>query len=234
MKMSLSMFKFTLMLLFMTTSTLGFPMGRCFVRSCDSSPYNIRVSEARRGRMCYSIDAKECMETNARFQCCQNFINSLNKIVFESHPRCNRSVAGVTVNGQMKGGGVSFDIDSGSGNNGGRAELRVTALRMNYTQALAATICVNLQGECVEPRTFCQSQNEDGCLAAVFDPLGHTCCPTCRIPFQNSPDQTRPGPSPSPMPRPPVSIRVPPPSATNSNSTLMQNLQCTCQCVSNA
>lgn len=195
-----------LSLLAASTTTAAFPNGRCYVKSCESSPYELRATAWQPGRLCFRIAPKTCAESSATHTCCQRFRDNLNKIVLRTSAECNRSVSAVTINGIRKGGGVFFDTYAA------HSELRITSLGLNNTSASSTEVCVNLTGTCSTPVTFCG--NTTGCAHAVFDPFGHTCCPTCQL---LAPAATPPAPPPPPPRSRPSSPRQPPaPASTDA------------------
>jgi hypothetical protein len=219
-----------------TIGTSAFPMGRCYVRSCDSSPYQLVTTEMSPGRLCFRVDGKSCIETHDRYSCCANFDNVLNKIVLETQPQCNTSISSVTVNGGNKGGGVFFDLYGGNGLDIAdvdvdvRAELRITSLRLNRTQALQTTVCINLRGVCHDPTVFCGGPV---CRNAFFDPLGHTCCPTCELDGSSPPNPTfRPSPPSPPSLQNPIFRSPPPKLSPPPTPPVSKPMKCNCTCTS--
>lgn len=231
-----------LLLFAMWHTVVGFPMGRCYVRNCDSSPYKLVMTEKTWGRICFRVDGKACVDTSSRYTCCANFANVLNKIVLATQPMCNTSLARVTMNDGaiVKGGGVFFDLYNNSVDGTLEAEVRITSLRLSYNAAVSTSVCLHLQGICEDPNVFCGGSV---CRNAFFDPLGHTCCPTCSIEEQANPSTPTPPPAPlrRPPPRaipvanPPQIIRIspPPPSPRPTNTLtgiLIGNQRCNCSC----
>lgn len=219
----------------------GFPYGRCYVRSCDSSPYQWTVTDDQIGKFCVQVTGKTCNETHPTYKCCGLFTQNLHKIVFPT--RCNKSLDYVTVNNVRKSGGVFLDTYSTHN------ELRVTTLRLDATTAQGMVICVYLKKGIDCPK-FCE--DDDGlCKITVFDPAGHTCCPTCildslgaltspappPLPGSTRPPLRSPAPSPSPAakaPSPPPPVQSPPvqspPMPRIQDNMLFSNMTCSCSC----
>lgn len=234
-----------------TASSYNFPYGRCYVNSCLASPYHLQMVTNNDGMVCFNIASKDCVDTS-RYECCEKLYNTLEKFVIKTHPRCSRSVRLVTVNGVRKSGGVFFDLY----NNNTNAELRITALRRNFTSGVNNIICVHLTGECTTSNEFCDSDTE--CTYALFDPFLHACCPTCESEIPSAmimpppataainippslptpPVETPPPPTQSPPPPkrpPPPTTRkppLPPPQTTECppppSQVVMRNCICTC------
>lgn len=229
-----------LFLLYSTSqSSAAFPNGRCYVRDCASTPYQLVTSQNIRNKFCFTINGKECTETSTQHQCCSKFRTDLHKVVFSAKSECNKSLDYVTVDGVRKGGGVFFDLYTN------HAELRLTSLRMNYSTALGREICIFLKPPCETFDLFCAASTDTGvCNMAFFDPLAHTCCPIC--PFYNQLTQQFAPPvyTPPPKPIPPTvepNVQIlPPPSPPSSSpppekecppSQTTDNIcGCACQC----
>lgn len=220
----------------------AFPTGRCFERGCDASPWDLKIvnSEGVGNKMCFVFDGKDC-DSDPRYACCERFKKSVIKVVFPTMPLCNRSVEYVTVNGVRKGGGVFFD------NYGSRAELRVTSLNLVEGRIEGTEVCVFLRNECRSWGEFCRLSDVDRrCMFAVFDPLVHSCCPTCEMEVGDAPLVWRPPPVPKlPPPRMPKEPNAPPvwpdwpsepdaPSWPDEPSTAAidedMKLDCSCSC----
>lgn len=224
----LYMISLILLLLGAYVANADFPAGRCYEKTCNASPYEIRKVNSQDNKMCVRFSLKEC--TSPKYDCCNRFTNNLVKIVFPSLPICKNSVEMVTINGNKKGGGIYFDVY-----NGDEAELRITSLNINQNKALNATICVHLKGTCSTFESFCRTKNSNVCKYALFDPARHDCCPTCRLttpntfppppvvnspppPVVNSPAPPVPKSPPPPFPKspPPPVPKSPPPPVVNS------------------
>lgn len=237
----LSFFPYILAFLIpLSTINAGFPNGRCYVNSCSSSPFDIHVTQATRGRLCFVVKDKPCVETSTRYSCCKLFENNLNKIVISAQRQCNSSIEQVSINGERKGGGVFFDdYDT-------FAELRVTSLRMNKTSVRDKEFCIHLKEPCDLPSTFCSL--DGSCKTAIFDAAGHTCCPTCEmhlgetVQMASSPPRVSP-PRPPPRPRSPPRMQLSPPSPMRRSDPpspplvknpplpmLIMNKACNCNC----
>ena len=174
-----------------------FPNGSCSPQGCDQSPYALTwvpgTSQSNQP-MCFVVSLKPCVAGVA--DCCSLFTSLLVKLVIWSRPECDGTIRQVTVNGVKKGGGVYFDTTP-------VAELRLTTLYMNSTQAAGTTICVDAAPPCSSLATFCAT---DPCVYSVYDPYRHVCCPTCAfLPLH-------PGASPPPPPPPPRAASPPSPS----------------------
>lgn len=203
---------FLLLTLFFPVQSI-FPMGRCYDKVCNSSPYTLDISSNNGSRFCFKPKSQQCV--NTKYNCCNKFETELYKIILSSRPECKSSIRRVTVNNVTKGGGVYFDLY----NNKTYAEVRLTTLKMNQTVALNSEICIFLKDVC---DTFDKFKGIG--MWSVFDPLQHTCCPTCS--FATSSLSPPPSPSPpSPSPPLPPSPRPPlPPPASQSFTN------CTCTC----
>ena len=178
-----------------------FPMGKCYDRSCAFTPFDLVVTSNIGNRMCFTLQEKECKPSP--YKCCQKFQEKLIKIVFSSFPECRHSVDYVTLNGNKRGGGIYFDLYNG----GKDAELRITNLHLPYNRTLNSVFCIHLKGTCNNFFKFCGSK----CQLAYFDPLQHSCCPTCNFPKMYAPP---PPPFTSPLPFPPPMLSPPPPKSS--------------------
>lgn len=190
----------------------GFPMGRCYVSQCDASPYNIKWSSVTIDKnsdmiACLDITKKNCFDPS-KYNCCDLFTNYLEKFDISTDPICKGTVAKVTVNNVTKGGGVYFDI---YGDQKDRAQLRITALRMDGQDVAGTRVCITVKSPCNDMKTFCRDI-DGNCKFALFNPDGHTCCPTCPLVFTNdtnpntptSTNQTNNTQPPHPNPNPPA------------------------------
>ena len=200
--------RFLLLVLLFSAAT-AFPDGRCYVNNCNASPFALTwtsVSYDSNNMMtaCFNISSKTCID-NSSYQCCNVFNKFLNKFVISSIPKCDKAVKSVTINDIIKPGGVFFDIY----NNGTTGQLRITSL--NYSPGNLITLdkfCLNIVPPCNSLETFCSNN----CRFALFNPDGHTCCPTC--PFPNGNANTPPpvlSPPPPVLSPPPPVLSPPPP-----------------------
>jgi hypothetical protein len=98
---------FLLMSVWFTFTGASFPDGKCYVNSCDASPYQFKTIN----QSCFSIEKKTCFDVS-KYQCCNVFEKLLNKIVIKSDPICKNTVTGVFINGIKKPGSVFFDLNS--------------------------------------------------------------------------------------------------------------------------
>lgn len=196
----------------------AFPQGRCFVNSCESTPYAItRVPNTN----CFDITIKQCSD-ESKYKCCQGFHQGLHKIVLESATVCDKAVRQVTVNGIVKGGGLFFAIDQEKQ----EAEFRITSLRLNNVTAQNTRICITLD----QNNNACNTLDKlcpQPCRVSTFDPFTHNCCATCGIINQHSDNPLRfPTPTaplskpPTPViaksPPPPTPLSKPPPAIAKS------------------
>ena len=165
------MISFWSLFLFLTSFTIStkseFPIGRCYVHSCDASPYVLKwvVPQVSSNEYCFDVNDKPCMSESI-YGCCDIFRRNVEKFVISMTPGCNKSVAQVVVNGVKKGGGIYYDENA----------LKLTALRLNNTNVLNTRICISLQTPCNSIETFCPKGQ---CKFALFNVDKHTCCPTC-------------------------------------------------------
>lgn len=211
----------------------GFPDGRCFQRSCEASPYRLQWLPAdASNQFCFRIEHASACKDDSNFGCCTVLTNTLQKVVLESVPACNRSVSNVYVNGVRKAGGVEFAVFD----KGAQAELRITALKSNYTDGVNKIVCIETlpTSACRTPYTFCNGE----CRYSIFDTIRHNCCPTCsfapRWIASSSVKPMAPLPSPPPPkkkampPRPPSP--APPPKARPPSPPDLPTC-CNCECV---
>ena len=129
-------------LLFMLSfySVSAFPEGRCYVHSCNASPYNMQWTSVTKDKSnnlvaCLSISSKSCTDTSS-YGCCTKFSSYLEKFVVSSNPKCRYAIAEVTINGNHKGGGIYFDIY-----NINMGEIRVTNLKMQGSRVPGTLVC---------------------------------------------------------------------------------------------
>jgi hypothetical protein len=218
----MSILLFASLLLAFNSATAQFPAGRCYVKSCLSTPYNISVSVTEPKKFCVRIVPKECQETNSQYKCCDGFLKDLHKIVISANGKCNKSIDYVTIDNVRKAGGVFFDVYPT------HSELRLTTLRMNATTAQNKEICVYLKNNC-EP--FCVN-DDNGCKVSVYDPISHTCCPTCdAVPVLAPPPKVMPAPAPSPVtPKPAPSPVTPKPAPSPVSPKPASAMNCSCIC----
>lgn len=208
---------FLLISAWLTFTEAYFPDGRCYVNSCDASPYQFKTIN----QTCFSIEKQACIDTSV-YQCCTVFEKLLNKIVIKSDPICKNTVSAVYINGIKKPGSVFFDLNSEN-----EGQLRITNLQLtNYPDF--TTVCIISKDPCANLTTFCPDQ----CMIAAFNTDTHTCCPTCDLlgkkvlmpppspppppPPKSPPPPSSPPPpksplSPSPSPSPPPKSPSPPP-----------------------
>lgn len=199
-------------LLLSISSARGFPAGRCYMRNCTSTPYDMGIVEKMAGGVCFQFNEKMCIDDD-KYKCCAKFNSNLVKLVVNSRGVCSGSLDRVTVNGVRKGGGVFFDVYRDGG-----GELRITSLNMEKKEVMGAKICIWLkQGSaCPEWETFSKDN-----LYALFDPLGHNCCPTCGIGDLSSGGGGKGMPPPPLIPPPPVVV----------NGIKFNNKVCNCSCL---
>lgn len=163
-----------LALLSATSNSDAFPEGRCYDRQCSFAPYKLAVTKDTHGKACFKFTPQECVDSP--FKCCGKFNTTLTKVVFQARPTCKQALTGATINGTKKAGGVFFDLYK----NATIGEVRITSMSLSRAQALATEICVLLRDPCPTLSSFCGSSN-GGCFYALFDPLQHSCCPTCQL-----------------------------------------------------
>ncbi len=207
-----------LMLSTLTSTTFAFPMGRCYVRSCSASPYDLKWSsvtfDSRTSQMtaCIDLRNKNCTD-NSQYNCCGVFGNLLEKFDISSVPACKNSVVQVTVNGNKKGGGIYFDVYDNNGQQEG--QLRITGLNTPGPRVQGMRVCITTRAPCNTLSSFCRDIRGN-CRYSLFNPDGHTCCPTCSlISLNNSTPSPTPEPTPSPTPSPtPEPTPSPTPSPT--------------------
>ena len=158
--------------IFMVTIN-AFPSGRCYVNSCNASPYILTWISSVANRACFIIENTACYDPS-KYDCCNKFNTLLHKIDVSSTAICNKSVISVTVNGTVKAGGISFVIDNTTDSNSG-AELRISSLTMNNSTADGTILCINMR----EPCNTLELLNSPLFKYAIFDSGSHLCCPTC-------------------------------------------------------
>lgn len=172
-------------LLTMNSITINaFPQGRCYVPSCDATPYDINwisetVLSTENTESCFIISKKPCIDSS-KYNCCNAFANSLHKIVLSSQVSCQNSVISVTINDTQKGGGIYFNTypNNDSAKTIG-AELRLTALNLSSNIINDTKVCLTLASPCNSVANFCIESHSDLCKFAMFDTIDNSCCPTC-------------------------------------------------------
>lgn len=164
-----------LLLLASFSEAVTFPMGNCYVRGCDASPYKLTPTVNNATSFCFRIDPAQCVDSS-KYNCCGLLNNNFNKIVMLSQPACKSSLSKVTVNNIVKGGGVYFDIYDTD-----KAELRLTNLQLTSQSAYGVEMCLVLKPPCSTIDTFCSDGINKTCMYSIFDPATHTCCPTCQF-----------------------------------------------------
>lgn len=179
----------TLLLLFPLLNNINinvnaFPQGRCYVPSCEATPYDInwiseKILNSEYTESCFLISKKKCIDSS-KYNCCNSFANSLYKIALSSQPSCENSVMNVTINGTKKGGGIYFTTypNNDSSKTTG-AELRLTALNIPSNIINNTEVCLTLTNPCNGIADFCIESHSDLCKFAMFDNAAHSCCPTC-------------------------------------------------------
>jgi hypothetical protein len=191
------------------------------MRNCSVSPYDLNIVErVGDSGVCFNFMQKTCSTKDDKYKCCEKFNSNLVKMVLNSKSECNRSLDRVTVNGLRKGGGIFFDTYRD-----GAGELRITSLNMERNAVLSAKICVYLKAG-----SRCNKWEEfsDGLEYALFDPLGHNCCPTCKIGGRGGVPGS-PG-KPVVVLRPPPPKRPPPPPL-EGEKIIVTNKVCNCTCL---
>ena len=196
-----------------------FPVGRCYVHQCGASPYNIAWTSSN----CFQIVNQPCVDLS-KYTCCQTFETLLHKIVFPVNPSCKGSLVNFTIDGVVKGGGITFDIFSATD-----AELRISSMTYNMSTAIGLTMCLNLKNPCPTMSSFIANSQ-----VAFFDTGQHYCCPTCDwynpymlpyppgIPIIMNPPLVKSPPLfllPPPTPPPPVKSPPTPPPPVKSPPT---------------
>lgn len=161
-----------------------FPMGRCYVNSCAASPYTLSAFNSS----CFNLISKPCINVNTQYDCCTGFQTNLEKIIISLNPVCKSSFAYVSINNQIKIGGIYLDVFD----NNTRNQIRVTSLGLNPSQALSSLICIKFNNiACYDFNTFCQ--DTDGkCKYATLSSSVNTCCPTCIIESGVTPNEPPP------------------------------------------
>lgn len=156
--------------------TYAFPNGRCYVPSCEATPYDlIWVSETPLSNgntyACFEITNKPCIDPS-NYACCNTFLKSLYKIVLSSPSTCVHSVINVKVNGIQRGGGVYFDTVP-------EGQLRITNLNIPYASTNGTRICLTLSPPCNSIFDFCVDSRSQLCKFSFWDNSNPMCCPTC-------------------------------------------------------
>lgn len=217
-------FLFIMMLLSipMNTEAAAFPDGRCYENSCNASPYNLNVVNFPTG-FCFTFQSKACY-SNPKYDCCTKFTQSIPKIIFSTLPSCLGSVAQVTVNGVKKGGGIYFNSYATD-----QAELIITSLNLPASIIPYSTICVFLQAPCATTEVFCKETRSGLCKFSIYDPIVHSCCPTCPLSIGGT---TIPPPTNNTNIPPPTNNTVTPPLCQNTTQPPQPRVctQCTCIC----
>ena len=151
-----------------------FPNGRCFIHTCDASPYTLPIVQQTDNSVCFQIQHQDCTSVS-NYDCCNIFHNYVNKIIISSSPTCSyKSISNITLDGFLKIGGIYFDYY----NNNTEAELRITNLNFSgYNNILNHTLCINFQNECPSFTSFSRPHYK----FALFNTDAHTCCPTCHL-----------------------------------------------------
>jgi hypothetical protein len=141
--------------------------------------------------------SKQCKDVTPTSGCCAAFHALFNKIVFKASPSCDGHLDFVTVNAQIKGGGVYFTMYPGN-----TAELRITNLLTNASQAYGMDICLSMRSgsPCADPDVFFGDPTHP---YAIYDVARNVCCPTCAM--------TPPSPILYVTPPPPLLYITPPP-----------------------
>lgn len=177
----------------------AFPMGRCYMPDCETTPYIVNPINDT----CFSIATRHC-DDDTPFNCCQMYKDNLNKIVFKTVHACERTIESLTINGVRKGGGIYFE----KYNNGIDAEYRLTALRLNYDNANGTVFCMQRKDPCQTWDAFCPPP----CQYSVFDPVSHVCCATCQP--TNPPGSVQTANPPGSVP--PIPQTTNPPGSTSN------------------
>ena len=169
----------------------AFPIGRCNIHTCKASPYTLEWISP----LCFRAKNKLCIDAS-KYGCCSVFENYVNKIILTMDPICNTSVQQVTVNGNVKGGGL-YPQDN---------EFKITSLNLfSSSNITSAIICLKLVYPCTDMQTFCGGK----CSFALFNVDKHTCCPTCHFTSQQ-PSSLQPLLPPSPPQIPSLQPLLPP------------------------
>lgn len=185
-----------LLLVLAVGTTNAFPYGRCYVNSCNASPYTLEKTSTN----CFVIKDKPCSD-NSMYNCCSLFKSLLHKIVLPVNLQCERAVDYVTINGERKGGGVYLDYFK----NVNEMELRLTNLKLNSNSAQNTQVCVYTKDPCPTLETFLLDDR-----FSIFDSSAHNCCPTCNTTLLSPPEfnqmaRLSPPPPPKASPPPPKS-----------------------------
>lgn len=208
----------------------GFPTGRCYVPTCEASPYDLTwVSQTDIGggnvRACFNVTSKPCIDDAYRqYGCCGIFNNLLYKIVLASQPSCAHSVKAVYLNGVKRGGGIYFDNYEGQ-----HSELRITNLNIPGSNAPGKTFCIDLAPPCASIADFCVEERSQLCKFSIFDTGAHQCCPTCYMLDKSQSNSQLPTPTPTPNQAPgtPPQPDVPSPDPEFCQSCCNQCSSCT-------
>lgn len=159
----------------------AFPQGRCYDRACNLSPYVLKAvkpspvkssGKSEAGQVCFRLEPQDCVPS--KYGCCEKFKTAITKVVLNVRPQCRPSLSGAMVNGVKKAGGVFFDLYK----NGTIAEIRVTGMNIGPKDS-GTEICLLLKEPCPTLGHLCGGDTR--CMYAFFDPLQHTCCPSCEI-----------------------------------------------------
>lgn len=181
----------------------SFPIGRCNIRSCLSTPIAASMPVIRDSEtFCTTLYSKPCYDTPGT-SCCNTFEQTFQKIVFKTFQGCENQIASVTINGQVKGGGI-YKMPN---------ELVITSLRTNASAADGMIICMkfNLFSSCSDPDVFFGSEMY---YYSIYDPFKHVCCPTCVMQLDENPPSLSLPPPPPKMTPPPSHPSPPPPRMT--------------------
>lgn len=155
-----------------------FPKGRCYVNSCEATPYDLTwtsMTYDTNGNMiaCFTVSKKLCID-DTTYNCCGTFNNTLNKIVLSTQPYCENTILDVTVNGSKKGGGIYFDTYDTD-----HSELRLTNLNISRIRVAHTQLCLTVKPPCNTIADFCWESKSGLCKFSIWDTGDHNCCPTC-------------------------------------------------------
>lgn len=160
----------TLIASFVTNGLCYFPLSRCYVHPCTSTPYDIEWTREERfstyTKACFSIKRKGCVD-NSMYNCCNVLDNYLHRIVLSIPTQCVDAVQQVTVNGTRKTSGLYYSS----------SEIILTTLRIYGNAAENTEFCIDLTEPCPSLFDFCVDSDEL-CRFAIFD-ASMKCCPTC-------------------------------------------------------
>ena len=192
--------------------TFAFPMGRCYVPQCASSPYQFTWTNVSYGyiennvktmNVCLQMSQKTCVD-QPDYNCCNQFTNYLEKIVISTLPSCENTIKNIWVDNVKKNGGIYFDLYTYS--NITLAELRLTSLALVNPSIELPTICLQITEPCNSLTLFC-NDIDNNCKIALFNPVLHDCCPTCLLDTQA---QVQPVQAPQvPPPQVPQPVQAP-------------------------